>query len=327
MAPLSQAVNAEFAYREDGKDGRAVYRGTHDEEWTVLSVPNGGYVLAQVIEAAVKHQASTQHPDPIHVTAHFMRASVVGPFEVYIRDVKTGRDLKHLSATIVQNDEEKVLVQLIFGQLVPTADPGYREPLTLAPPSPYASYTPMHTHPAQCAPDKAWKLPRYNYRDHIRGGVDPVHAARYKAAPRGLVWGDYITLTDAGERLRPSLLAFFADCFRSYTVMIPTYSAQNSWLPTIVMTLEFKFPIPPPTDPNTSPRTVAVFTQSKFINEPNARNDSVIELWTAPADVGDGPLPADDSWKEHQRCLAVSTQMALVTPAAVNRKQGARGRL
>lgn len=110
-------------------------------------------------------------------------------------------------------------------------------------------------------------------------------------------------------------------------LVTPGADLSNSWLPTIVMTLEFKFPLPKPTDPHTSQRTVAVFTQSKFINEPNARHDMIIELWTAPSDVGDDAVPVDDSWKEHQRCLAVSTQMTLVTHASVNRKQGAKGKL
>lgn len=327
MPPLYQAINAEFAYKEGGDKGRAVYRGVLHEEWTVISVPNGGYVLAQVVEAAVKHQDSTPHPDPIHVTAHFMRASVVGPFEVYIRDVKTGRDLKHLSATLVQNNEEKILVQLIFGRLSPAADPEYRAPMTLEPPSPYAVPPPLQTHPAFCTPSDTWQQSRYNFRAHIRGAPDPVYVRLREAPQRGLQWGDYLTLCDARESLRPAMLAFFADCFTSYPVMLPTLTTQKIWLPTIVMTIEFKFPIPKATDPHTSQRTVAIFTQSKFVNEPNARHDAVIELWTAPADVGDGTAPTDDSWKEHQRCLAVSTQMALVTPAAVNRRQGARGKL
>ena len=91
----------------------------------------------------------------------------------------------------------------------------------------------------------------------------------------------------------------------------------------MVMTLEFKFPIPTPADAHTARRTVAICTRSRFVNEPNARHDAYIEIWTAPADVDDKTVPKDDSWKEHQRCLAVSTQMALVVPASVNLKKGA----
>ena len=37
MAPLTDAINAEFAHRESGKGGKAVYRGEVDGEWTVLA--------------------------------------------------------------------------------------------------------------------------------------------------------------------------------------------------------------------------------------------------------------------------------------------------
>lgn len=102
------------------------------------------------------------------------------------------------------------------------------------------------------------------------------------------------------------------------------------WLPTMVMTLEFKFPIPKPTNTHCSQRTVAIYTKSRFITEPSMRHDAYIEIWTAPADLGDGATETGDEWRDHQRCLAVSTQMALVVPAAVNLKKGdeaAKGKL
>ena len=92
------------------------------------------------------------------------------------------------------------------------------------------------------------------------------------------------------------------------------------------MTLEFKAPLPRADEPHVAPRRLAIFTESKFINEPGARHDAYIEVWTAPPDDVD---TAGDDWKAHQRCLAVSTQMALVVPASVNYKKGqaAKGRL
>lgn len=88
----------------------------------------------------------------------------------------------------------------------------------------------------------------------------------------------------------------------------------------MVMTLEFKFPIPKPSNPHCSQRTVAIYTRGKFINDPSMRHDSYIEVWTAPGNVGEGTETSD--WKVHQRCLAVGTQMALVVPGNVNRKKG-----
>ena len=105
---------------------------------------------------------------------------------------------------------------MIFGKLEPTADPGYREPMTLEPPSPYAVYTPMQTHPSQCQPSEQWSLPRHNFRHLIRAAADPVYAKKRETPQRGLQWGDYFTLNDEHESLRPSMVAFFADMFASY---------------------------------------------------------------------------------------------------------------
>lgn len=62
-----------------------------------------GYVLGLVIESGIKHQEATPHPDPIHVTAHFLKSAMVGPYEVRLKDLKVGRDFKHISAAFVQN--------------------------------------------------------------------------------------------------------------------------------------------------------------------------------------------------------------------------------
>ena len=62
-----------------------------------------GYVLGLVIEATIQHQTPSNHPDPIHVTGHFLKSTVVGPFEVHIRILKTGRSFTNVSAQLVQH--------------------------------------------------------------------------------------------------------------------------------------------------------------------------------------------------------------------------------
>ncbi|KAJ3518693.1 hypothetical protein NM688_g9403 [Phlebia brevispora] len=88
----------------------------------------------------------------------------------------------------------------------------------------------------------------------------------------------------------------------------------------MVITLEFKFPIPKPSNSHCAQQTVAIYTRGKFVNDPSMRHDSYVEVWTAPTDIGEGTVT--DDWKVHQRCLAVGTQMALVTSGDLNRKKG-----
>lgn len=62
-----------------------------------------GYVFGLVVESGIVHQAATRHPDPIHVTVHFLKSAMTGPYEVHLKDLKVGRDFTHLSAAFVQD--------------------------------------------------------------------------------------------------------------------------------------------------------------------------------------------------------------------------------
>lgn len=158
------------------------------------------------------------------------------------------------------------------------------------------------------------------------------------------IGGEYLTLTSDEDHLTAPMLAFFSDSHLMLPLLIPLPSPDMyvdstvsfphisrktmsnvkfrcySWLPTMVLMLEFKFPIPKPSNPHCSQRTVAVYSRGKFVNDPGMRHDTYVEVWTAPSNIGEGSETED--WKVHQRCLAVGTQMALVVPGDLNRKKG-----
>ncbi|TCD68057.1 hypothetical protein EIP91_011602 [Steccherinum ochraceum] len=320
MAPLDSAIRVEFSRRLPG--GVFVYQGYTDNDWTVLAIPNGGYILGLMIESSMQHQSSSLHPDPIHVTAHFMRSTIVGPFEVHINVLKTGKGLTNLSLQFIQNTQVRVLAHIIHGVLeAPVDTPG--PSLTISPPSPYARRIPMHTHPANCpqtAPRQKW-----TYKNRIAVASDPVYVEKASTPQKGLEFGMYITMKDEEARITTPGLAFLADVFEAMDEHIPGIHQSMravSWAPTIVMTLEFKFPIPRPSSSDHSRRTVAVFSSGKFMNDPQGRHDTYVEVWTAPSNIAEGEVKED--WKETQRCIAVSTQMALVMPGSVNLKLGTR---
>lgn len=73
------------------------------------------------------------------------------------------------------------------------------------------------------------------------------------------------------------------------------------------MTLEFKFPIP-----RDCVRTVGIYSKGTFINDPQQRHDMYTEVWTAPSNLAQGR--DEDGWRDSQRCLVTSTQMALTIP-------------
>jgi hypothetical protein len=63
-----------------------------------------------IVEACIQCQSSTAHRDPIHVTAHYLKAVSNAPFDVHVRTVKKGRRFSNVSANLIQ----KVRTNLLY---------------------------------------------------------------------------------------------------------------------------------------------------------------------------------------------------------------------
>ncbi|KAJ3825535.1 thioesterase-like superfamily-domain-containing protein [Lentinula raphanica] len=129
-----------------------VYIGEMDPEWCIGVVPNGGYALGQIVESCICKQRSSHHPDPIHVTAHFLSSPSASAFEVRVCLLKKGRSFTNLEADLIQNGSTRIKSHLIFGILEPPPQsPGIRgeqsNSISLLPPSPYARRLPLYQHP------------------------------------------------------------------------------------------------------------------------------------------------------------------------------------
>lgn len=62
-----------------------------------------GYVLALIVEACIQRQSTSTHPDPIHVTAHYLRTTAIARFEVQIHTLRSGRGFTNITADLVQD--------------------------------------------------------------------------------------------------------------------------------------------------------------------------------------------------------------------------------
>jgi acyl-CoA thioesterase len=91
-----------------------VFAGRLSDRWNIGSVPNGGYVLAVAL-AAVRQTLPA--PDPLTVTAHYLRPSAPGPVEVHVETIKIGRQYSTASARLLQNGEENARVLATYGDL------------------------------------------------------------------------------------------------------------------------------------------------------------------------------------------------------------------
>lgn len=86
------------------------------------------------------------------------------------------------------------------------------------------------------------------------------------------------------------------------------------------MTVEFKARIP--SSDSYSARTVGLYSESRFLNDPEARHNQRVEVWTAPSEIGRGHV--GNKWRDHQYCIAVADQMALMLPVEVNMREGTK---
>ncbi|KAG6876760.1 hypothetical protein C0993_000587 [Termitomyces sp. T159_Od127] len=295
-----------------------------------LSVPNGGYVLALLVDACIQHQSMSDHRDPIHVTAHYLRTSIPSHFDIRVRIVRSGRAFTNLTAELYQQEALIITTHQIFGNnaTLPQASDSTRG-LTIVPPSSYARRIPLYTHPSTAVirPGRsAWKFQPYIALapdSYILAKNAPNHLNRSGAATiggEGLEWGAWLTFQDKSDKIRPTSLAFLADVFDNLPGLIPPSERPGlgpSWFPTIVLSLEFKAPIPASSAVHAT-HTVGLYSSGRFMND--NRHDGYVEVWTAPCDIGHGEeIPG---WREKQVCIAVAKQMASILPLEANMKRG-----
>lgn len=118
--------------------GEGSWHATLTDRWSIGPVPNGGYVLA-VASAAIRETLAA--PDPLAVTAHFVRPALPGDADVHVELIKTGKTFSTATARVVQDGSERVRVLATWGDLSRGGGPVHvdaRPPEVPAPGAPIA---------------------------------------------------------------------------------------------------------------------------------------------------------------------------------------------
>lgn len=317
MAPLSQASRTTF--KKTLEDGTQVYECVADSQWTVGVVTFGGYSLGLVVDAARQCQASTAHPDIIHLSSQFLRAATPGPMEVKISKVRTGNQFTNLAAELYQKDALKATVQLIFGnfdQLSTSAVAGASIPST------YAPLHPLVVHPA-----KAKLTPHHwaqRFTMHYNWAKDAYFDkknASFVTEGRdvdGLLTGTWVHLREPPEvKLSPAYIPFFVDMIQPpWDVLPEEYTkGRKFWYPSLSITIEFKCRLPLSSD--YASHTLGVFGRKRHLQD-GIWSDST-EIWSAPSNLGD-QAKVDEKWREKMVCVAVASQVAYMASPDINRR-------
>ncbi|TCJ24097.1 thioesterase family protein [Nocardioides jejuensis] len=84
--------------------GDGVHRVAVTTDWnTANGTPNGGYILALVLNAVLQEAAE---PDPLSIAITYFRPAQAGDAEIRVRQVRAGRRVSTYDALVVQGDKE-----------------------------------------------------------------------------------------------------------------------------------------------------------------------------------------------------------------------------
>ena len=97
------------------EEGPGVFSATLGTRWDRLGGgPNGGYALAVCLRA-VAH--ALPQPDPLVVSAFYLRPAVHGDAEVRVESIRAGRRVASAEAQLIQDGKERVRALCTFSSL------------------------------------------------------------------------------------------------------------------------------------------------------------------------------------------------------------------
>ena len=101
--------------------GDHVYAAALSDRWHALGhVPNGGYLLATTLRALA---SELPHPDPVVVSATYLRPARTGPAEIRTETARAGRRLATGEARLMQDGKEIVRAVATFADLATAEGP------------------------------------------------------------------------------------------------------------------------------------------------------------------------------------------------------------
>jgi acyl-CoA thioesterase len=208
--------------------GGGAYAAVIAEGWDVLGNTNGGYLLTLAARASMEEAG---RPDPVSVTAHYLRPSQAGEAEIGTTVLKEGRRFATVSAMVRAGGQDRVAVLGSYGDLEGRG--GFERMESAAPDLP--------------APERCVRLePTETFPPPVTGKIDlrlhPDDAARLldggSGEPRVSGW---FRLGD-GEPMDTVALLLAVDVFppTSFNARLPV-----AWTPTLELTAHVRArPVP-----------------------------------------------------------------------------------
>jgi hypothetical protein len=208
--------------------------------WTILGNPNGGYLQALMVRAASDLVAG-EHPHPVAVSTHFLRAPRPGIVDLEAELLRAGRTTTQVRARMCQGGKVTGETTVTFGALVQSVDVGQSGQSGIwnsagLPPAP---------HPVEgCAPyPAAGEEPPVEIYRHVGLRPDPGQPMFTTGEGRGAGEARAWVELPGGEDFTPEALLLAADVLPPATMDI----RPAGWVPTIELTTYIRaLPAPGP---------------------------------------------------------------------------------
>ena len=207
-----------------GDDGRR-WQGQVSAAWNIGTNPNGGYLLA--LAGAALQQATPGQPDPLSITAHYLRPGLGDqPAELQVDLMRRGRTLSTARARLLQDGQPRLELLAAMGTLGPLGGAGAPQ-LTL----PLPDLPPPDDCPGRSAPAQGVSL---SILDRLDIRLHPQHA-RAGEAGEARVSG-WIRFRD-GRDADPLACLLMADAFPPAVFGL---LGQVGWVPTVELTVHLR---------------------------------------------------------------------------------------
>ncbi len=198
------------------------WQGEVSDAWNVGTIPNGGYLLALMMSAV---SAELPHPDPLAVTAYYVRRATAGArVEIPVEVVAGGRTTSTAAAALVEDGEERARLLATYTDLAAARGP---TSVTGSPPS--------LPSPEACVSSPGGPvLMEVQKRFEYRLSPATAGAAAGESAAQAEI-GGWIRFADGRQ---PDLhsLALFADAFMPAVLNLGRFG----WIPTLQLTVYFR---------------------------------------------------------------------------------------
>jgi hypothetical protein len=205
--------------------GAGRYAVAVDPVWSVGGIPNGGYVLALLLRAALDPDGpSAGHPHPMATSAHFLARATPGPAEVVVEPLRKGRSVTSLRATLVQDGTPRVAA-LVTAGLLTGGETQWSDEVVPA-------VAPVERCLAS-GPELPGGKMRVDLLEVVDLRLDPAHLGWMRGEPAGeMVQRGHARMRD-GDAPDPLALAVFADALPPVPFAL---TGPGGWAPTVELT-------------------------------------------------------------------------------------------